>query len=151
MLKLFGPLYGAGKKPLLSPPAQSDDLPQFAATDHSPCRWQNVRQNLPPLLLRCAAPGLHESAKLDLLLDLIQELVEENRHVLVFSQFTSMLAFIEEKLQALHIQYGLLTGKKLGNRIRTGLGDVVSGDGNRVEVPHPIVDEKLLNVAHDLQ
>jgi SNF2 family DNA or RNA helicase len=36
-----------------------------------------------------------ERAKLDLLMDMLPELVDEGRKVLLFSQFTSMLALIE--------------------------------------------------------
>lgn len=38
------------------------------------------------------------SAKLDLLMTLLPDLVAEGRRVLVFSQFTSMLALIEDEL-----------------------------------------------------
>ena len=38
------------------------------------------------------------SAKLDRLMDLLPELLEEGRRVLVFSQFTGMLALIEAAL-----------------------------------------------------
>jgi superfamily II DNA or RNA helicase len=55
-----------------------------------------------------AAP---ESAKLDALLELIRSLREQGRHVLVFSQFTSMLELISKALQAVPFQHVLLTGK----------------------------------------
>jgi SNF2 family DNA or RNA helicase len=41
---------------------------------------------------------------------MIVELLDEGRKILVFSQFTSMLALIEEELQARAIAYALLTG-----------------------------------------
>ena len=50
------------------------------------------------------------SAKLTALLDMLDELLAEGRRVLVFSQFTGMLALIEQALQARGIRYGLLTG-----------------------------------------
>jgi SNF2 family DNA or RNA helicase len=52
-----------------------------------------------------------ESAKLDLLLDLLRELVAEGRHVLVFSQFAEMLELIEQSLTAEGIRYQTLTGQ----------------------------------------
>lgn len=52
-----------------------------------------------------------ESAKLDLLLDLLRELVAEGRRVLVFSQFAEMLALIEKSLDAESISYQTLTGQ----------------------------------------
>jgi hypothetical protein len=50
------------------------------------------------------------SAKLDTLLDLLDTLLSEGRKVLVFSQFTSMLALIEGELRARAVEYALLTG-----------------------------------------
>jgi superfamily II DNA or RNA helicase len=50
------------------------------------------------------------SAKLERLLELLGVLLGEGRRVLVFSQFTSMLALIEARLQAAAIPYVLLTG-----------------------------------------
>ncbi|MDF1678581.1 MAG: DEAD/DEAH box helicase [Legionellaceae bacterium] len=51
------------------------------------------------------------SAKLEVCLDLLDNLIEEGRSVLVFSQFTSMLSLIEKALQKRGYQYLLLTGK----------------------------------------
>lgn len=50
------------------------------------------------------------SAKLIELMEMIEELLEEGRKILVFSQFTSMLALIESELQARRVRYALLTG-----------------------------------------
>lgn len=50
------------------------------------------------------------SAKLDWLKSHVPELLEEGRHVLIFSQFTSMLALIGELLDAEKIEYVTLTG-----------------------------------------
>ncbi|MEC5160154.1 superfamily II DNA or RNA helicase [Janthinobacterium sp. CG_S6] len=50
------------------------------------------------------------SAKLIDLMQMIEDLLDENRKILVFSQFTSMLALIEEELEARDIPYALLTG-----------------------------------------
>ncbi len=51
------------------------------------------------------------SAKLDVCLELLDNLMDEGRSVLVFSQFTSMLALIEEALKKRGYNYLLLTGK----------------------------------------
>lgn len=58
-----------------------------------------------------AAMAHHSSAKLDVLMDLMANLMEENRRVLVFSQFTSMLDLIEKELLANDYSYLKLTGK----------------------------------------
>ncbi|MFM0281747.1 DEAD/DEAH box helicase [Paraburkholderia sediminicola] len=50
------------------------------------------------------------SAKLDLLLSMLPELIEEGRRVLLFSQFTGMLSLIAEALEEAAIPYVLLTG-----------------------------------------
>ncbi len=50
------------------------------------------------------------SAKLELLLDLLPTLVEDGRRVLLFSQFTEMLALIEPELTKLKLPYLKLTG-----------------------------------------
>ncbi len=64
----------------------------------------------PKLLKIEEAKKVHDSAKLDLFLELIDELLEEGRKILVFSQFTSMLAIIEEKVIERNINYTKLTG-----------------------------------------
>ncbi|MCH9689515.1 MAG: DEAD/DEAH box helicase [Gammaproteobacteria bacterium] len=51
------------------------------------------------------------SAKLDVCLELLDNLMDEGRSVLVFSQFTSMLALIEEALIKRGYNYLTLTGK----------------------------------------
>ncbi|TRZ64576.1 MAG: DEAD/DEAH box helicase, partial [Rhodocyclaceae bacterium] len=53
----------------------------------------------------------HGSAKLELLLEMLTELLAEGRHVLLFSQFTSMLALIEEEFSRRGIGYLKLTGQ----------------------------------------
>lgn len=52
-----------------------------------------------------------ESAKLDRLDEMVTELLAEGRRILVFSQFTTMLALIEARLKARQVPYALLTGK----------------------------------------
>lgn len=51
------------------------------------------------------------SAKLEALMELLDNLVEEGRRVLVFSQFTSMLQLIEEQLKEKNYEYLKLTGQ----------------------------------------
>ncbi|MBM4208214.1 MAG: helicase SNF2 [Gammaproteobacteria bacterium] len=59
------------------------------------------------------AQKTNESAKLDLLMDMLPELLEEGRKILVFSQFTRMIALIEDKLNQRDIAYSKLTGQTL--------------------------------------
>ena len=51
-----------------------------------------------------------DKGKLGALLEMLEELLSEGRRVLLFSQFTSMLALIEQELQKRKIRYSLLTG-----------------------------------------
>ena len=44
------------------------------------------------------------------LMEMLEELLLEKRHILVFSQFTSMLSLIEAELNVRRIPYALLTG-----------------------------------------
>ncbi|WP_448681976.1 DEAD/DEAH box helicase [Pseudomonas nicosulfuronedens] len=67
-----------------------------------------------PRLLQESLPT--ESAKLNALLEMLDELLAEGRRVLLFSQFTSMLALIQAELQARHIPYALLTGETRNRR-----------------------------------
>lgn len=60
--------------------------------------------------------GANDSGKLSALLDMLVELVDEGRRVLLFSQFTSMLALIEAELQARKIAYAKLTGSTQDRR-----------------------------------
>jgi superfamily II DNA or RNA helicase len=50
------------------------------------------------------------SAKLDRLMEMVEELVSEGRKIIIFSQFTSMLELIEQRFEAADIDYELLTG-----------------------------------------
>lgn len=56
------------------------------------------------------------SGKLDSLLEMLEELLAEGRRVLLFSQFTSMLALIETELERRGIPYAQLTGKTTDRR-----------------------------------
>ncbi|MDQ6955794.1 MAG: C-terminal helicase domain-containing protein [Mariprofundaceae bacterium] len=52
-----------------------------------------------------------DSAKLGMLREMLVEMIEEGRRILLFSQFTGMLKLIEEELKILDIDYVTLTGK----------------------------------------
>ena len=65
----------------------------------------------PRLLKIDAARHVKESAKLQLLTEMLQELLAEGRRVLIFSQFTSMLDLIEPELAKLGIAHVKLTGQ----------------------------------------
>lgn len=65
-----------------------------------------------PRLLRLPlAQRVKEGAKLELLMTMLPELVGEGRRILVFSQFTRMLALIERALTRAGLAYALLTGE----------------------------------------
>lgn len=64
----------------------------------------------PRLLKIPTAKGITESAKLDRLMAKLVELISEDRKVLVFSQFTSMLDLIEPRLRAEKIEFVRLSG-----------------------------------------
>jgi superfamily II DNA or RNA helicase len=51
-----------------------------------------------------------ESAKLELLREMLEELAQEGRRALVFSQFTEMIALIEAELPALGVRYEKIIG-----------------------------------------
>ncbi|MFM6906715.1 MAG: SNF2-related protein [Acinetobacter tjernbergiae] len=51
------------------------------------------------------------STKLDHLLEMVSEMVEEGRKILIFSQFTTMLQLIEDGLKQQKIDFVKLTGK----------------------------------------
>ena len=51
-----------------------------------------------------------DKGKLGALLEMLEELLSEGRRVLLFSQFTSMLALIQQELEKRDIRYSLLTG-----------------------------------------
>ena len=63
------------------------------------------------LTLPEAAIAHGTSSKLETLMELLDNLVEEGRRVLVFSQFTSMLKLIEEQLNERKYDYLKLTGQ----------------------------------------
>ena len=65
----------------------------------------------PRLLKIPQAARVKESAKLGLLLDMLGELVEEGRRILVFSQFTGMLQLIADALTDKKLPFVTLTGE----------------------------------------
>jgi len=66
--------------------------------------------NHPKLLSLEGAKKVNQSAKLDYLMETLPEQIAEGRKILIFSQFTSMLALIEEELVAEGIGFVKLTG-----------------------------------------
>ena len=68
---------------------------------------------------------LSGSGKLVSLMEMLEELLSEGRKILLFSQFTSMLALIEEELQQRDLGYSLLTGDTTDRR--TPVKDFQSG------------------------
>ena len=65
----------------------------------------------PRLLKLDAARQVHTSAKLEQLMELLPEMLEEGRRILLFSQFTSMLTLIEAELKKRKIPWVKLTGQ----------------------------------------
>lgn len=65
----------------------------------------------PRLLALKQAKTMHHSAKLELLMQLLPEMLEEGRRILLFSQFTKMLGLIETELKTKNINYSKLTGQ----------------------------------------
>ena len=68
------------------------------------------------LTLPTASMAYGCSAKLDACMELLDNLMEEGRSVLVFSQFTSMLALIEKELVLRKYAYLKLTGQTHGRQ-----------------------------------
>lgn len=64
----------------------------------------------PRLVPLAEAQKVKHSAKLEMLLELVEELLEEGRRILIFSQFTSMLSIIEEQLMQRDVPLTKLTG-----------------------------------------
>ena len=70
----------------------------------------------PRLVKLAGARKVEGSAKLDLLLELTDSLVDEGRRILVFSQFAEMLALIGEALEARGQAFQTLTGQTPGTQ-----------------------------------
>ena len=65
----------------------------------------------PKLVKLDEAKKVNESAKLSFLLEILPKMIEEGRKILIFSQFTSMLAIIEAALKEIKIKTTKLTGQ----------------------------------------
>ncbi|BBP42278.1 DEAD/DEAH box helicase [Thiosulfativibrio zosterae] len=83
----------------------------------------------PGLVKLDAASKVKHSAKLELLMDLVTELLEGDHRILIFSQFTSMLRIIEDALTHAKIAVTVLTGQtkkrdEAIERFRSGEVDV---------------------------
>lgn len=72
----------------------------------------------PRLVQLPRAREVKHSAKLDALMELLEELLAEGRRVLVFSQFAQMIALIGERLDEAKIKHAVLTGQST-NREQT--------------------------------
>ncbi|VAW73573.1 DNA/RNA helicases, SNF2 family [hydrothermal vent metagenome] len=83
----------------------------------------------PKLLSLEQAKKVKSSAKMEMLMEMLPEMLEEGRRVLLFSQFTKMLAIIEEQLKKRNINYTKLTGsttdrEKVIDEFKQGKADV---------------------------
>jgi SNF2 family DNA or RNA helicase len=83
----------------------------------------------PRTLPLAEAKKVHESAKLEMLMEMLPEMLEEGRRILIFSQFTRMISLIEAELDALNIAYSKLTGQTRQRdaaieRFKSGAADV---------------------------
>jgi len=83
----------------------------------------------PQLLKLPQAKKVKKSAKMELLMDMLPEMLEEGRKILIFSQFTTMLGLIEAQLATQNIKYTKLTGStrkrdEAINRFTSGTVDV---------------------------
>ncbi|MBT5080942.1 MAG: DEAD/DEAH box helicase [Rhodospirillaceae bacterium] len=65
----------------------------------------------PRLVKLKSARKVSASAKLERLCEMLPELIEDGRRILLFSQFTAMLALIEDELGKLEIPFVKLTGQ----------------------------------------
>lgn len=65
----------------------------------------------PSLVKLPSAAKVKQSAKLEALLVMLEEQLAEGRRILLFSQFTSMLAIVERELKQREIDYVKLTGQ----------------------------------------
>ncbi|WP_339466198.1 DEAD/DEAH box helicase [Pseudomonas sp. EA_65y_Pfl2_P74] len=74
------------------------------------CDLRLIKMPLTPKTLRSG------SGKLSSLMEMLEELLGEGRRILLFSQFTSMLALIEQELQQRGLGYSLLTGETTDRR-----------------------------------
>ena len=83
----------------------------------------------PKLLKVEEAQKINSSSKLEMFLELVDELLSEGRKILVFSQFTSMIDIIKEEFDKIGVKYSTLTGKtknrdKVIDEFKNGESDV---------------------------
>lgn len=82
----------------------------------------------------CCHPALFledyngESGKLEQAMELIQEAISGQHRILIFSQFTSMLERVKEKLNALSLDYFYLDGKTPVNDRKAMIDSFQSGE-----------------------
>jgi SNF2 family DNA or RNA helicase len=69
-----------------------------------------------------------DSGKLDLVMELIEDSIESGHKILLFSQYTSMLAIIRKKLEAINIKYAYLDGKVPSLQRKDVIHDFNHGD-----------------------
>src|SRR5262249_56987035 len=72
----------------------------------------------PPGLIDKAKRWGEPSAKLDVLLPQLREVFDEGHKTLVFSQFTSMLAIVRQRLDEERIPYAYLDGRTRDRQAR---------------------------------
>ena len=97
----------------------------------------------PQLLKLPEAQKVRHSAKLELLMELVSELLYNGRRILIFSQFVSMLEIIEKRLKTAEIGYCKLTG-------RTRQRDAVIARFQQKEVPIFLISLKAGGVGLNL-
>ncbi len=81
--------------------------------------------NHPALLTKEKDWRIYESTKLDMCLELVDEVVKGQRKVLIFSQFTQMLDIVSQALKEREIPYTYLSGK---TKDRQGMVDKFNTD-----------------------
>jgi superfamily II DNA or RNA helicase len=81
----------------------------------------------PRLVKLKQASNVYESAKLELLLIQLRQMVEDGRRILIFSNFKSMLTIIAEKLANEGLRYGMLTGDVSGTDRKQVVNDFQDG------------------------
>ncbi|MCW8125277.1 DEAD/DEAH box helicase [Microbulbifer halophilus] len=65
----------------------------------------------PSLVKIPSAAKVKQSAKLEALLEMLEEMLAEGRRILLFSQFTSMLSIVERELKKRGVAHSKLTGR----------------------------------------
>lgn len=80
----------------------------------------------PRLLKLEAAKKVTQSAKLESLMDMLPEMIEEGRRILLFSQFTSMIDLIKPELEKAKIRYVELRGDTVDRK--TPVAEFQTGD-----------------------